>query len=597
MTTTSAPAPRPPSLWPTLKNIWGFALPYFQSSEKWRARGLLLAVVLLNLGTVYMLVQINEWYRVFYDALQAKDQPVFWQQIARFGWLALIYIVLAVYKFYLTQILQLRWRVWLTDHYMARWLANKAFYRMELARFTSDENGNPDNPDQRIQEDLNLFTSYTVSLSMGMFNALITLVSFVGILWTLSGSISVPLPGFLGGGELEIVGYMVWAAVLYCAVGSAIAHWIGRPQVRLNFQQQMLEANFRHHMVRVREYSESIALDGGEQVERRQLDLRFRDVMGNYFHLIRNQKQLTWFSSFFSQAAIIFPMIVAAPRYFSGAIQLGQLMQINSAFGRVQDSLSWLVDNYMALAVWKATTDRLVGFEASLAHQSNTSDGLSTTTAEGGITAQDLTVALPGGSTLLASVDLSVKPGDTVLLHGPSGSGKSSLFRAISGIWPHARGRVSMPKDTMFIPQRPYFPDGRLRDALAYPDAAENYTDEALREALDAALLPDLTDQLDREDAWSQKLSGGERQRLAIARVMLKQPAWVLADEATSALDEEAEATIYQRLVDRVKQAHGAIVSIAHRSTLAAHHRQQWALRPNGPAAEGARYRLETSTE
>jgi putative ATP-binding cassette transporter len=592
--TTSTLSPRPPSLWPTLKNIWAFALPYFQSSEKWRARGLLLAVVLLNLGTVYMLVQINEWYRVFYDALQAKDQPVFWQQIGRFGWLALIYIVLAVYKFYLTQILQLRWRVWLTDHYMARWLANKAFYRMELARFTADEHGTPDNPDQRIQEDLNLFTSYTVSLSMGMFNALITLVSFVGILWTLSGSISVPLPGFLGGGEIEIVGYMVWAAVLYCAVGSAIAHWIGRPQVRLNFQQQMLEANFRHHMVRVREYSESIALDGGEQVERRHLDVRFRDVMGNYFSLIRNQKQLTWFSSFFSQAAIIFPMIVAAPRYFSGAIQLGQLMQINSAFGRVQDSLSWLVDNYMALAVWKATTDRLVGFEASLAHQSKTSDELSTTQADGGIAAQHLTVALPGGSTLLADVDLNVKPGDTVLLHGPSGSGKSSLFRAISGIWPHARGHVSLPKDTMFIPQRPYFPDGRLRDALAYPDPAEKYTDEALREALDAALLPQLASELDREDAWSQKLSGGERQRLAIARVMLKKPAWVLADEATSALDEQAEATIYQRLVERVKQAHGAIVSIAHRSTLAAHHQQQWALRANEQDG-GARYRLEVS--
>lgn len=597
MTTTTAPAPtpRPPRLWPTLKGIGAFAMPYFKSEEKWRARGLLLAVVLLNLGTVYMLVQINEWYRVFYDALQAKDQPVFWQQIARFGWLALIYIVLAVYKFYLTQILQLRWRVWLTDHYMGRWLANKAFYRMELARFTADENGNPDNPDQRIQEDLNLFTSYTVSLSMGMFNALITLVSFVGILWTLSGSLSFTAPGFLGGGQWEIVGYMVWAAVLYCAVGSAIAHWIGRPQVRLNFQQQMLEANFRHHMVRVREYSESIALDGGERVERRHLDLRFSEVMGNYFQLIRNQKQLTWFSSFFSQAAIIFPMIVAAPRYFSGAIQLGQLMQINSAFGRVQDSLSWLVDNYMALAVWKATTDRLIGFEASLKHQSQTRDSLSTTETDAGISAQDLTVALPGGSTLLAGVDLNVKPGDTVLLHGPSGSGKSSLFRALSGIWPHALGRVGLPKNTMFIPQRPYFPDGRLRDALAYPDPAENYSDEALREALDAALLPTLTDQLDREDAWSQKLSGGERQRLAIARVMLKKPAWVLADEATSALDEEAEATIYQRLIDRVKQAQGAIVSIAHRSTLAAHHRTRWALKANEGTAGRARYRLDVS--
>jgi putative ATP-binding cassette transporter len=207
-------------------------------------------------------------------------------------------------------------------------------------------------------------------------------------------------------------------------------------------------------------------------------------------------------------------------------------------------------------------------------------------------------VALPGGSTLLADVDLNVKPGDTVLLHGPSGSGKSSLFRAISGIWPHALGRVSLPKNTMFIPQRPYFPDGRLRDALAYPDPAENYSDEALREALDAALLPALADQLDREDAWSQKLSGGERQRLAIARVMLKKPAWILADEATSALDEEAEATIYQRLVEQVKRAQGALISIAHRSTLAAHHQQRWALKANEQAvASGARYRLEASSD
>ncbi|MCW5655644.1 ABC transporter ATP-binding protein/permease [Hydrogenophaga sp.] len=588
--TASAPASRPASLWPTLKRIGTFAMPYFQSEEKWRARGLLLAVVLLNLGTVFMLVQINEWYRVFYDALQAKDQPVFWQQIGRFGWLALIYIVLAVYKFYLTQILQLRWRVWLTDHYMARWLAHKAFYRMELARYTADENGTPDNPDQRIQEDLNLFTSYTVSLSMGMFNALITLVSFVGILWTLSGSLSFTAPQALGGGQWEIYGYMVWAAVLYCAVGSAIAHWIGRPQVRLNFQQQMLEANFRHHMVRVREYSESIALDGGERVERHHLDLRFRDVMGNYFALIRNQKQLTWFSSFFSQAAIIFPMIVAAPRYFSGAIQLGQLMQINSAFGRVQDSLSWLVDNYMSLAVWKATTDRLIGFEESLSHQSQTRDELEQTGSTDGIVAHGLDVDLPGGTRLLAGVDLRVQPGDTVLLHGPSGSGKSSLFRALSGIWPHARGRVALPEDTMFIPQRPYFPDGRLRDALAYPDPADRYLDQDLRAALNEALLPELADQLDREDAWSQKLSGGERQRLAIARVLLKKPAWVLADEATSALDEDAEATVYQRLLEQVRQARGALVSIAHRSTLAAFHRRRWGLEPTG--SPEVRYRL-----
>lgn len=578
----------------TLRRIGRLALPYFQSEEKWKARGLLAAIVALNLGVVFMLVQINEWNRTFYDALQNKQLDVFWQQIGRFSWLALVYIVIAVYKFYLTQVLQLRWRSWLTDHYLDRWLANKAFYRMELARFTGDTAQVPDNPDQRIQEDLNIFTDYTVTLGMGLFNAIVTLLSFVGILWTLSGPLSFQAPAFLGGGEWTIAGYMVWAAVLYCVVGSAIAHFIGRRQVGLNFRQQWLEANFRHHMVRVREYSEAIALDGGEKVERRQLDTRFTSVMGNYLRLIRSQKNLTWFNSFFGQAAIIFPMIVASPRYFSGAIQLGQLMQIRSAFDQVQGSMSWLVDNYMGIAVWKATSDRLVGFEESLSQQSAPNEDFSVVQDPHGISASPLQVDLPGGRALLADTHLHVAPGDTVLVHGPSGSGKSSLFRALSGIWPHARGRVGLPADTMFIPQRPYFPDGTLRDALAYPEAATRYSDEVLQQALRDALLPQLAPQLDRADAWGQKLSGGEQQRLSIARALLKRPAWILADEATSALDEAAEATLYARLVAQVKQAGGAIVSIAHRSTLGTFHRQRWTLTPASAGAD-AGYRIEAT--
>ncbi|MDO9361227.1 MAG: ABC transporter ATP-binding protein/permease [Polaromonas sp.] len=564
------------------RKAWALTRPYFQSEDKWRARGLLLAIVLLNLAAVYMLVQINDWNRVFYDALQQKDEPVFWQQLGRFTYLAFAFIIIAVYRFYLTQLLEIRWRAWMTDYYLKRWLANQAFYKLELARYTRSGPGQstPDNPDQRIQEDLNLFPSYTVSLSMGLLNAVVTLLSFVGILWALSG----PFDFSVGGQSFHIPGFMVWMAVLYCAVGSIITHFIGRPQIRLNYLQQRYEADFRHHMVRVREYSESIALDKGEAVERVQLDTRFSAILQNYLTLTRKQKNLSWFTNFFGQAAVVFPFIVAAPRFFSGAIQLGQLIQISSAFGQVQDSLSWFVNSYSSLAAWRATTDRLTGFEESfqalaLAQQGQTAtDFIASGDQSAALDVQGLTLALPTGKVLLAGVSLHAGAGDHILVKGPSGSGKSTLFRAFAGIWPFSRGRTTMPADAMFIPQRPYFPDGRLRDALAYPKPADSYSDEALRQALDDALLPQLRDRLDEQDAWSQKLSGGEQQRLAIARVLLKKPAWLFADEATSALDEEAEKILYQRLVAQVEKEGGAIVSIAHRSSIAPFHNKRWNL-------------------
>jgi putative ATP-binding cassette transporter len=562
------------------------ALPYFQSDQKWKARGLLAAIIALNLAGVYMLVQLNDWNRVFYDALQNKDQPVFWQQLGRFTYLAFAFIVIAVYRFYLTQLLQMRWRDWLTQHYMTRWLANKAFYQLELARFSKNENAPPDNPDQRIAEDANLFTNYTVSLSMGLLNAVVTLVSFVGILWSLSGDF-----GFSFRGEsYNIPGFMVWMAVLYCLVGSVITHYIGRPQIALNFKQQRLEADFRHHLIRVREYSESIALDKGETVERQQLGGRFRDVLGNYLTLIRAQKRLIWFTNGFGQAAVVFPFVVAAPRFFSGAIQLGQLMQISSAFGRVQDSLAWFVDNYSSLAEWRATTDRLTSFEASF----QTLQAQRPPAPEVGdgdrLELAQVSLSLPNGQSLLDAQGLVVKAGDSLLVKGPSGSGKSTLFRALAGIWPWSRSQITLPADFtergMFLPQKPYFPNGPLRNALAYPQVPAAYSDGDLRKALRDAMLPHLVDQLDTPDTWGQKLSGGEQQRLAMARAFLKKPRWLFVDEATSALDEAAEATLYGRLKAMVQASNGALVSIAHRPAVGAFHERQWTLEADaeGPA-------------
>lgn len=575
------------------QRIWRLSIPYFQSEDKWRARALLAGIVLLNLGGVWLLVQFNNWYGLFYDALQNKDQAVFWQQLGRFVLIAFGLIVLAVYRFYLTQLLEMHWRAWMTGTYLQRWMSHHAFYRLELARYGQADGGAPpDNPDQRIQEDLNLFTTYTVSLTMGAFKAALTLVSFVGVLWGLSGAFAFEL----GGHSFEIPGFMVWMAVLYCLAGSLITHFIGRPQIGLNFRQQRLEADFRHHMVRVREYSEAIALDHGEQVERQQLDLRFSRVLANYLQLLKAQKRLIWFGSFFGQAAVVFPFLVSAPRFFSGAIHLGDLMKITAAFDEVQKSLSWFVENYQELAVWRATADRLTTFEDSLAAATAaaTHQGARYTPSDGALTTHDLDLGLPDGTQLLAGLNLQVRPGERVLLKGPSGSGKSTLLRAIAGIWPHASGSVAQPADAMFIPQRPYFPDGPLRDALAYPKPASDYGDEALRAALRDAQLPQLQDSLDRQDAWSQKLSGGEQQRLAVARVLLKKPRWIFADEATSALDEAAEQAVYGKLVAQVQAAGGALLSIAHRPAVAAFHDRSWQLVPSDGAAP--RFQLQQAS-
>ena len=603
------------------RKVWALSLPYFQSEDKWRARAMLALIIALNLGTVYMSVLVNEWNRVFYDALQAKDEAVFWQEVWHFTYLAFTFVVLAVYKFYLTQLLEVRWRSWMTTDTLRRWMAHKAFYTLELMRFSGsagvDSTATADNPDQRIQEDINLFTTYTVSLSMGLLNSVVTLASFIGVLWGLSGMTAFSL----GGTTYEIAGFMVWAALLYATAGSVIAHFIGKPQIRLNFLQQRYEADFRHHLVRVREHSEAIALDNGEKAETKALDLRFGAVLSNYLRLLAAQKRLIWFQSGYGQSAIIFPLLLAAPQYFKGTIQIGQFMQIGSAFGYVQGALSWLVDNYPNLAIWKATTDRLTSFEASLVtvkalnlkqnmplDQSNIAGAaIESIVNTGRLQLQNIALSLPNGVQLADHVNLQVHAGDSIIVSGPSGSGKSTLFRSIAGIWPftnigdagaaHGAGRIVLPEgfehNAMFIPQRPYFPNATLRIALAYPNDAASYSDEALRSALVQALLPQLQNRLDDEDAWDRKLSGGEQQRLALARVFLKKPRWVFADEATSALDETAEKTLYERLLTHVQSVQGALVSIAHRPAVAGFHAKKWQFMTPAESS-GARFGVQS---
>ena len=555
-----------------LRDLWVLVRPYWSSDEKWAARGLLALVIALDLGTVFVNVEINKWQASFYNSLEAKDQAEFMRLLGVFTMLALSFIVMAVYQLYLTQMLQIKWRRWLTERYLDRWLSARTYYRMQLMDRATD------NPDQRIAEDLNGLVTTTLSLSLGLLNALVTLGSFLFILWTLSGSLTFPLFG----ADREVPGYLVWVALIYAIGGTWLTHVIGKPLVGLNFQRQRVEADFRFSLVRFRENAEGVALYGGEAGEHANFMERFKAVFGNWWEIMRRQKKLTWVQSFYGQVAVIFPYVVVAPRFFSGAIPLGGLMQTASAFGQVQSSLSWFIDAYTRLADWKATVDRLIGFDNAMRqtmHDAAVNPGITPCESDAAaVEAQDMRLDLPNGQTLLAETDLKLERGEPTLITGVSGSGKSTLFRAFAGIWPFGRGKVCKPTNvrTLFLPQKPYLPIGSLRSVLAYPSPEAAFDEERLRAALRDCELAHLSGRLDEVQNWALILSGGEQQRIAFARAILHAPDWLFLDEATSALDEAMERRLYALLGDRLEAT--TIVSVGHRPGLAAFHRRRLAI-------------------
>ncbi len=547
--------------------VWQLIKPYWRSEEKWKAWSMLAAIIILSLGSVYLSVQFNEWNRVFYDALQNKNFPVFKQQLFKFTWLALIFIVVSIYKVYLTQGLQMNWRRWMTNEYMDKWLTNHAYYYTEHQHQV-------DNPDQRIASDLSALTSGTLSLSLGLLSSLVTLFSFVTILWSVSG----PISFMLGSHAITIPGYMLWFALLYALVGSVIIGFIGRPLVKLSFNQEWFEANFRFGLIRIRENSDAIALYHGEKSEKKQLADNFEAIRSNWWSSMRTTRRLNFASSFYGQFAIIFPILVAAPRYFSGAIQMGLLMQISSAFGQVQDSLSWFINAFNDLASWKACVNRLAGFNAAI-DQVNTQPRniLLGDAKDDDLQLNNLTVTLPNGNPLFSSVSASLATGARVLVAGPSGCGKSTLLRAIAGVWPYGTGEINTAanKKQLFLPQRSYIPIGSLREALTYPEESSlEYTDERLCEVLEWCNLSYLQPVLDHYSNWSQRLSPGEQQRLAFARAMLIKPEILYLDEATSALDDETEQRMYSLLLEKLPQT--TVLSVAHRNSVAKYHEQCW---------------------
>lgn len=536
---------------------WRLVSPYFRSEEWPYAIPLLIGAIALTLGAVFLEVLFNEWSRRFYDSLQNKDEAAFWQEMITFCWIAALMIMAFVARAIVSPYLRLRWRRWLTRRFLAHWLDSRGYYRIELQRSV-------DNADQRIAEDLRFLGEYTMQLFLGFLGAVATLISFLFILWTLSGPLSLIAIGL----DINIPGYMAWVCLIYALGGTLLANMVGRRLIPLNFQKQRFEANFRFALVRVRENAEGIALYRGEEDEAEALNARFTDVFNNGWRVLFTQVQLAFYQSGYAQLAIIFPYLVTAPRFFAGAITLGVMTQTASAFGQVQSALSFFIDNYTVLAELRAVMDRLLGLQAATDHKQDEAIELAPEAGRSDVGVRDLTLALPNGQTLLADTTLAFAKGQSTLISGASGSGKSTLFRALAGIWPFGSGHVHVPAGArvLFLPQKPYIPIGTLRDAVKYPDENSMAGVGEIIEALTAARLAHLAPRLDEEAHWTNILSGGEQQRLAIARALVFKPDWLFLDEATASLDETTEEAVYAALKQRLPGA--TIVSIGHRPSL-----------------------------
>jgi len=548
-----------------MHEAWRIARVYWTSEEKWSAWGLLGLIIAINLGNVFVTIRINEWTRGFYNALQVFDSSELFRQLGYFSLIAGSGVVLTVSALYFNQMLQIRWRRWLTEKYLNAWFANRAFYQLQLKNTI-------DNPDQRISEDVQLFTTNVCILGVNLFTAIVGMASFLVILWGLSGPAAIPL-GKLG--TLYIPGYLVWAALLYAGIATFITTKLGRALVPLNFRKQLFEGDFRFSLVRVRENAESVASYGGEQVELGVFRKRFQNVADNFRQIMKRQMRLGSFTSSFAQLAFVFPILVVSPRYFAKQITWGGLMQVANAFCYVHDRLTSIISAYPDIVSWPAVTERLSSFDLQLREIHDAAEaGQRIAIRRGGanFTVEDLDLDLPDGTALLRGISCQLSRGSGLLISGPTGAGKSTLLRAIAGIWPFGSGNIRIGEGrTLLVPQRPYLPLGTLANALAYPCTdSEGFTTAQLAAALGEVGLGSYASQLDVVDNWGQRMSLGEQQRLAFARVLLAEPALLFLDEATSALDEPGEARLYGLLKSTTWQP--TVISVGHRTTLIKFH-------------------------
>ncbi len=552
--------PREYTAWQLIKSYW-------QSEQRLSAYLFAIAILTMTIVLVGFDVVFTYWSNYFYNALQEYNVHAAMRLIIVFIVLAAFYIVLQVYRYYVSQLFGLRWRRWLTEQLLVRWLQKHGYYYLENFDVKTD------NPDQRIQEDAGSLVTNSIDLSVGLVAAVTTFPAFIYVLWTLSGVLNIPLGSF---GTIHIHGYLVWAGLLYNLIGTLITFKIGRPLVGLNFEQQRREATFRYSAIDLRSHAEQVALFKGEHHQKRILDFHFIRVLENWYAIILRQKLLLWFTGGFNQAAVLLPLIVALPNYFGKVFLLGGLMQSIRAFTSVQDSLSYLVNAYTQIAQWRAITQRLTTFVNHIYEVEVTALKENRIVVkkqpENIIVTKNMTIKTARGDVLLKNIDETFVHGKNYVIKGESGIGKSTFIRTLAGIWPYASGKIFLPADKriMYLPQKPYMPMGTFAEAVLFPDKHDPTMKINLEQALHECNLDKFIPRLNETAAWSEQLSPGEQQRVAFARVLLQEPDWVFLDESTSMLDLANETRLYKLLHERLP--HCSIISVGHRSSINVFH-------------------------